>query len=66
MSLERRIPLKINGRFELLLEENNYYNHFLIEDKDKNILAWAVSFEKDNEIRFSIIVNKNQQGKRLV
>jgi GNAT superfamily N-acetyltransferase len=28
-------------------------------------LAWAVDFEKDYEIRFSIIVNRNQQRKGL-
>jgi GNAT superfamily N-acetyltransferase len=58
-------PLKLKDRFQLLLDGVNDYNHYLIEDKDKNILAWAVDFEKDNEIRFSIIVDKNQQGKGL-
>ena len=58
-------PLKLNDRFELLLDGVNDYNHYLVEDKDRNILAWAVDFEKDNEIRFSIIVDKNHQGKGL-
>ena len=58
-------PLKLKDRFELLLGGVNDYNHYLVEDKDRNILAWAVDFEKDNEIRFSIIVDKNHQGKGL-
>ena len=58
-------PLKLKDRFGLLLDGVNNYSHYLIEDKDKNILAWAVDFEKDNEIRFSIIVDKNYQGKGL-
>lgn len=58
-------PLKLKDRFELLLDGVNDYNHYLVEDKDRNILAWAVDFEKDNEIRFSIIVDKNHQGKGL-
>jgi hypothetical protein len=41
------------------------YNHYLIEDENKNIIAWAVDFEKDHEIRFSIIVQRNQQGEGL-
>jgi GNAT superfamily N-acetyltransferase len=58
-------PLKLRDRFKLLLDGVNDYSHYLIEDTEKNILAWAVNFEKDNEIRFSIIVDKNQQGKGL-
>ena len=58
-------PLKLKDRFKLLLDGVNDYNHYLVEDKDRNILAWAVDFEKDNEIRFSIIVDKNHQGKGL-
>lgn len=58
-------PLKLKDRFGILLEGVEHYHHYLIEDEDKNILAWAVEFEKDNETRFSIIVNAKQQGKGL-
>ncbi len=56
-------PLKLKNRFGMLLDGVENYNHYLIENEYKNILAWAVEFEKDNETRFSIIVNKEQQGK---
>jgi GNAT superfamily N-acetyltransferase len=58
-------PFKLKGRFGNLLDGVVNYNHYLIEDDPKNILAWAVEFEKDNEVRFSIIVKRNQQGKGL-
>lgn len=58
-------PVNLKDRFENLLDGADNYNHYLIEDSNKTILAWAVDFEKDNEIRFSIIVNKMYQGKGL-
>ena len=48
-----------------MLEGVKNYNHYLIEDQDKNIIAWAVDFEKENEILFSIIVSSNYKGKGL-
>jgi hypothetical protein len=58
-------PVKLKSRVGILLDGVENYNHYFIEDDNKNILAWAVDFEKDNEVRFSIIVGSNQQGKRL-
>lgn len=58
-------PLKLKDRFGILLNGAANFNHYLIEDEDKNVLAWAVDFEKDGETRFSIIVNRKQQGKGL-
>jgi GNAT superfamily N-acetyltransferase len=58
-------PVNLKDRFGILLDGATNYNHYLIEDENKNILAWAVDFEKDYEIRFSIIVNRNQQRKGL-
>lgn len=58
-------PLKLNDRFPLLLEGVVNYNHYVIEDESQNVVAWAVDFEKDNEVRFSIIVAAAQQGKGL-
>ena len=58
-------PIKINNRFGLLLEGVENYHHYIIEDSDKNIIAWAVDFEKDNETRFSVIVKSGHQGKGL-
>lgn len=50
-------PVNLKGKFSRLLEGVDNFNHYLIEDDFKNILAWAVSFEKDFETRFSIIVS---------
>lgn len=57
-------PANLKDRFCLLLDGVENYNHYLIEQNNR-ILAWAVDFEKENETRFSIIVNKNHQGKGL-
>ncbi len=50
-------PIKLKDRFSLLLDDVENYNHYIIEDVKHNIIAWAVDFEKENEIRFSIIVD---------
>ena len=55
-------PLKLKGRFGNLLDGVESYSHYLIEDENQNILAWAVEFEKDEETRFSIIVSSKHQG----
>jgi len=57
-------PINLQNRFELLLIDAQNYNHYIIEENNQ-ILAWAVAFEKDDETRFSIIVNKEFQGKGL-
>lgn len=57
-------PIKLKNRFGLLLEGLNNYNHYLVEENNQ-LLAWAVDFEKENETRFSIIVNNKHQGKGL-
>ncbi|MFZ4798020.1 MAG: GNAT family N-acetyltransferase [Bacteroidia bacterium] len=49
-------PLKLKDRFPILLDGVENFNHYLIEDAKKNVIAWAVDFEKENQIRFSIIV----------
>jgi hypothetical protein len=58
-------PQRLKDRFGILLADVENFNHYLIEDEKKNIIAWAVDFEKENEIRFSIIVGKDQQKKQL-
>ncbi|MEP7265799.1 MAG: hypothetical protein ABI772_14940, partial [Bacteroidota bacterium] len=37
-------------------------NHYLIEDDLQNVIAWAVDFEKENEVRFSIIIRSDKKG----
>ena len=58
-------PIKLKDRFVILLDGVENYNHYIIEDDEQNVLAWAVDFEKENEIRFSIIVHSNYKGNGL-
>ncbi len=58
-------PIKLKDRFPLLLDDVENEHHYIIEDEKKNVLAWAVDFIKENEIRFSIIVNSKHKGKGL-
>ncbi len=58
-------PLKLKDRFPILLEGTTWHNHYLIEDSNRLIVAWAVMFEHNNQIRFSIIVSQDHQGKGL-
>ena len=58
-------PLKLKDRFPILLEGTTWHNHYLVEDSNHVIIAWAVMFEHSNQIRFSIIVSKEHQAKGL-
>ena len=58
-------PVKLNNRFNILLEGVEDFQHYLISDEAENVLAWAVIFNKDNEMRFSLLVEENHQGKGL-
>ncbi len=58
-------PINLKDRFLMLLDDVENYNHYVIEDAEQNILAWALSFEKENETRFSIIVNSIYKQKGL-
>lgn len=57
-------PVNLEGRFENLLDKVENYNHYLIEESNQ-VQAWAAVFEKDQEIRFSLIVKSSQQRKGL-
>jgi GNAT superfamily N-acetyltransferase len=58
-------PVRLKDRFRLLLEGVDHYHHYLIEDTGQKVIAWAVDFEKDKEIRFSVIVDPEFKGKGL-
>jgi GNAT superfamily N-acetyltransferase len=58
-------PIALNERFPLLLNGIENYNHYFIENSDHLIIAWSVVFEKDNEKRFSIIVDSKYKSKGL-
>lgn len=58
-------PLKLKDRFPILLDGVSNYNHFVIENENGDAIAWAVDFEKEEQIRFSIIVASKYKGKGL-
>lgn len=58
-------PITLRDRFPLLLEGVVNYHHYIIEDTDQKVIAWAVDFEKESQIRFSIIVASAHKGKGL-
>jgi len=58
-------PLSLRDRFHLLFDDATNSKHYLICDSEETVLAWGAYFEKDSEIRFSIIVRENQQGNGL-
>jgi GNAT superfamily N-acetyltransferase len=61
----REYPLKLKDRFSLLLNDAEDHRHYVIEDLQKKVLAWAVDFKIAGEIRFSIIVDADQKEKGL-
>ena len=56
-------PESLINRFDKLLIGIENYNHYILQDEYETIVAWAIYFEKDDEIRFSIIVDHNYQRK---
>ena len=58
-------PLKLKDRFPILLDGADWHNHYIILDDEQNVIAWAVDFEKEKQIRFSIIVASKHKGKGL-
>jgi len=56
-------PQSLMHRFPILLDGVANFQHYILEDEHQKVLGWAVSFEKDGEIRFSIIVDELYQGK---
>ena len=58
-------PAKLKDRFSILLENVDWFNHYIIEDLNNNLIAWAVDFEKDRQVRFSIIVSSKHKGKGI-
>ena len=59
----KEYPKNLADRFNLLLVGIEKFHHHLILDTNENIMAWAVDFERDHAIWFSIIVDSAYQGK---
>jgi hypothetical protein len=45
-------PLKLKDRFPILLDGADWHNHYIILDEEQNVIAWAIDFEKEKQIRF--------------
>lgn len=58
-------PLKLKDRFALLFEDATLTIHFYVLNQEDEIIAWSVLFEKENDLRFSIIVSSIYQQKGL-
>ena len=58
-------PLQLKDRLALLFEGNTKTIHFYLLDEFEQIIAWSVLFEKENDLRFSIIVSGLYQQKGL-
>ncbi|MEN9971934.1 MAG: hypothetical protein RIS20_281 [Bacteroidota bacterium] len=54
-------PLQLKDRLALLLENNTKTIHFYLLDKFEQIMAWSVLFEKEEDLRFSILVSRKHQ-----
>jgi hypothetical protein len=39
-------PLKLKDRFPILLDEADWFNHYIVLNEEQNVIAWAVDFEK--------------------
>lgn len=60
---DEEYPQNLAGRYRQLLNGVDSYRHHLLLDDAGSTAGWAVEFEKDDEIRFSIIVPAALQGK---
>lgn len=56
-------PVELKDRFHSLLQDVEEFKHYLIQNHKEEVLAWAVHFRKDGEVRFSIIVREEYKGK---
>jgi predicted GNAT family N-acyltransferase len=53
------------GEFDHYLKNLHNINHFLLTDNIDQILGWALTFERENEKWFAIILSEKVQGKGL-
>jgi hypothetical protein len=61
----KEYPLQLKDRFALLLEGNTKTIHFYLLDELEQIIAWSVLFEKEQDLRFSILVSRKHQKQGL-
>jgi GNAT superfamily N-acetyltransferase len=58
-------PIQLKDRLALLLEGNTKTIHFYLLDEFEQIIAWSVLFEKEQDLRFSILVSRKHQKQGL-
>lgn len=56
-------PIKLKNRFRLLLRGIKEYNHHILLNEANEVIGWAVTFLRDDEIWFSILVSASNQNK---
>lgn len=58
-----KLAYKNMAGFESYLENLNEVKHFLLANNDEKIQGWAVTFKRENETWFAIILSENLHGK---
>ena len=58
-----KLTYKNMAGFESYLEKLNEVKHFLLANNDEKIQGWAVTFKRENETWFAIILSENLHGK---
>jgi hypothetical protein len=58
-----KLAYKSIDEFESYLEKLNEVNHFLLLNDDEKIQGWAITFERESETWFAIILSENLHGK---
>ena len=58
-------PVKLKDRLILLMNEASKTKHFYFCNESNEIIAWSVLFEKEKDLRFSIIVSRKYQHQQL-
>ena len=58
-------PRQLKDRLALLLDNNTKTTHYYGLDKSGKIIAWSVLFEKEQDLRFSILVSRKHQKQGL-
>lgn len=56
-------PINLKDRFRILLVETTHQNHYLLMNSNNRMLGWAMDFEREDEIWFSILVDGDEKGK---
>lgn len=58
-----KLTYKSMAGFESYLEKLNEVKHFLLANNDEKIQGWAITFKRENETWFAIILSENLHGK---